>query len=384
MNSTPRDRPGHAALVSLLDGRGLLTAEWRKAWERVPREDFIPARIWRQGPERCEPVERPHERIALINSDRPVVTQVDDGADSGPRIATSSNSMPSMVARMLRLLDVRDGHRVLEIGTATGHVAALLCERLGEDRVFSIELDPDLAEQAREHLRLAGHAPTLVCGDGEQGWPTAAPYDRIISTCALRHVPLALIGQLRPGGVLVAPMAREFWSGALVRLTVQDDGSATGNFHGGASFMPMRSHRRVPAAPVDQETPPRARETAVDPRSLLTLGFALYGGARLPDVRLVHAEDGESVRVWLTDTAGSGAMAELGDQVWQYGPRDLWSEVESVYAEYDDLGQPRAAAFGLTVSPRGQHMWLGTPYGRVRAALRTAPKATPKEGSETS
>ncbi|OEU86848.1 methyltransferase [Streptomyces abyssalis] len=366
MSSTAQGHPGHAALVRLLGGRGLLTPEWRKVWEQVPRELFIPPKIWRQGPERCEPVIRDHDRLSLIYSDRPVVTQVDDGQEGGPGVATSSNSMPSMVAQMLHLLDVRDGDRVLEIGTATGYVAALLCERLGDERVLSIELAPELAEQARAHLRLAGYAPTLIVGDGGQGWPEAAPYDRLIATCALRHVPLDLMDQVRPGGVLVAPMAREFWSGAVVQLIVQDDGTASGHFRGGASYMPMRSHRLPAAVPVDQETPPRTAESSVDPRSLLTLGFALYGGARLPDVKLVHGETEGGVRVWLTDRAGSGAIADVGDPVWQYGPRDLWSEVEAAHAEYVDLGRPEPEAFGLTVSPQGERVWLVGPDQVIR------------------
>lgn len=364
MSSTAH--PGHAALVRLLGGRGLLTPEGRKAWEAVPRERFIPPRIWRQDPGRCTPVRHECDRMKLIHSDRPVVTQVDDGKAGGPGVATSSNSMPSMVAHMLGLLDVRDGDRVLEIGTATGHVAALLCERLGDGQVFSVELDPELAEQAREQLAMAGYEPTVVCGDGEHGCPEAAPYDRLIATCALRHVPLDLVAQVRPGGILVAPMAREFWSGAVVQLIVQDDGTAAGHFRGGASYMPMRSHRLPPAPSVDQEEPPRTVQAAVDPRSLLTLGFALYGGARLPEVKLVHARTGAGCRVWLMDRAGSGAMADADAAVWQYGPRDLWSEVEAAHREYVGLGRPEPHTFGLTVGLGGEEVWIGGPDQVIR------------------
>lgn len=229
MSSTAQDHPGHAALVRLLGGRGLLTPEWRRVWEAVPREGFIPPTIWRQGPKTCTPVRYSPDRQTLIYSDRPVVTQVDDGRDGGPGIATSSNSMPSMVAKMLALLDVRDDNRVLEIGTATGYVSALLCERLSDEQVFTIEVDPTLVTLARTALDAAGYAPTVICGDGEQGWPDAAPYDRLISTCALRHVPWPLMQQVKPGGVIVAPMVRDFWSGAVVQLIVQDDGQRQGS-----------------------------------------------------------------------------------------------------------------------------------------------------------
>ncbi|MHC3388512.1 methyltransferase domain-containing protein [Streptomyces lavendulocolor] len=203
------------------------------------------------------------------------------GEPDGPGIATPSNAQPSMVARMLRLLAVEDGHRVLEIGTASGYVAALLSRRLGDSAVYSVEVDPGLAHHAVAVLRAAGYRPDLACGDGEWGWPDQAPFDRIIATCALREVPHALMRQLTSGGVLVAPMARDFWSGALVRLTADGRGAASGRFHGGASYMHMRSHRPPPPAPVD-DTTVRPVEAAVDPRDMLSLGFALYAGARMP------------------------------------------------------------------------------------------------------
>ncbi|NLU76191.1 methyltransferase domain-containing protein [Streptomyces sp. HNM0575] len=368
MSSTAQEHPGQAALVGLLGGRGLLTPEWRKVWEQVPRENFIPPHIWRQGPQRCEPVVRDYDRSALIYSDRPVVTQVDDGRPDGPAVATSSNSMPSMVAKMLHLLDVRDGDKVLEIGTATGYVAALLCERLSDEQVFTIEVDPALATLAREALDAAGYEPTVVCADGEQGWPDAAPYDRLIATCAFRHIPPTLPEQVRPSGVIVAPLARDFWSGALVQLIVQDDGTASGFFCGGASYMPMKSHRAPAAVPVDQDSA-RSYESALDPRELLTLGFALYGGARLPDLKLVHAVQGDSedtTRVWLMDRHGSGAIADVGEPVVQFGPRDLWREVEATHGEYVDLGRPESEQFGLTVSPEGHQVWLGGPDQVIR------------------
>ncbi|MFD8312107.1 methyltransferase, partial [Streptomyces sp. NPDC059694] len=155
-------------LVRELADRGLLDGRWRQVFEAVPRSGFIPPDVWRQLPDRCVPVVGPDAWSALVNSDEPVVTQLDDGAEGGPGVATSSNSMPSMVARMLGLLDVEDGNRVLEIGTGTGYVAALLCERLGDDLVHSVEVDPVVARQATAALARAGYRPRLRVGDGEQ------------------------------------------------------------------------------------------------------------------------------------------------------------------------------------------------------------------------
>ncbi|OCC07719.1 methyltransferase domain-containing protein [Streptomyces sp. PTY087I2] len=362
--STAREAPTYADLVQDLADRGLLTGRWRQVFEAVPRSRFVPADVWRQLPDRCEPVVGTDDWLALVNSDEPVVTQLDDGAEDGPGIATSSNSMPSMVARMLGLLDVQDGVRVLEIGTGTGYASALLCERLGDDLVHSIELDPVVARQAAEALAQAGYRPHLRVGDGEQPWPGLGPVDRLIATCALRYVPYALLRQVRPGGIVVAPLAREFWSGALVRLHVQDDGTASGPFRGGATYMPMRAHRLPDLHDVHGKG--RARAAGLDPARLLDLGFALYAGARLPGVRLIHQDTANGVQVWATREDGVAATAATGEEVWQYGPGFLWEEIEQAWWEYEAAGRPDAEQFGLTVTDRGQQVWLRDPREVIR------------------
>lgn len=122
--STAHPTPTYPVLVQGLADRGLLTARWRRVFEAVPRSGFVPAQVWRQLADRYEPVVGTEQWLALVNSDEPVVTQLDDGLEGGPGVATSSNSMPSMVARMLGLLGVEDGQRVLEIGTGVRHEVA--------------------------------------------------------------------------------------------------------------------------------------------------------------------------------------------------------------------------------------------------------------------
>ncbi|MEU4845598.1 methyltransferase domain-containing protein [Streptomyces gilvosporeus] len=349
---------GQAALARELTERGLLSPQWREVWEQTPRHRFIPDPAWKQLRRGCELLTG-QERMDLIYSDEPVVTQLDNGEPGGPGIATSSNSMPSMVARQLSALDVRPGHRVLEIGTATGYVAALLCRRVGEEHVFTVEIDGVLAAQARANLDNEGLRPTLRVTDGEMGLADHAPYDRILSTCALREVPLSLAGQLAPGGILVAPTTDVFYGGATVRLARQDNGDLSGQFFHGASYMPMRSHRLEKLGPPDTTTA-RRRETGLDPERLYPLGFALYGSARLPGVRMTHGFHHDVRTVWLQAEDGSAAVAG-GGTVTVYGPRDLWAEAEEVEVEYAARGRPDTPSFGLTVTPHGQHLWLHAP-----------------------
>ncbi|MEV0442922.1 methyltransferase domain-containing protein [Streptomyces spectabilis] len=111
---------------------------------------------------------------------------------------------------MLHHLDPQPGERILETGTGTGYSTALLAARVGAATVTSVEIDKTLAKHAASALQAAGHTPRLVVGDGEEGYPPDAPYDRIISTAAVRQLPQAWIDQVRPGGVILAPLDSPF------------------------------------------------------------------------------------------------------------------------------------------------------------------------------
>ncbi|MFJ3995384.1 hypothetical protein [Streptomyces parvus] len=128
--------------------------------------------------------------------------------------------------------------------------------------------------------------------------------------------------------------------------------------------MPMRAHR-VPDLH-DVQGKGRYRAAGLDPALLLDLGFALYAGARLPEVRLIHQGTGEGAQVWVTRENGSAATAATGEEVWQYGPGFLWEEIEQTWWEYETEGRPDTEQFGLTVTDRGQQVWLRDPREIVR------------------
>ena len=114
-------------------------------------------------------------------------------------------SQPYIVGFMTQALDVEPQHRVLEIGTGCGYQTAVLAELARQ--VFSIEVVPELAAHARETLTDLGYAKVhLRVGDGYDGWPEEAPFDRILGAAAPREIPPVLVDQLADAGILVMPV----------------------------------------------------------------------------------------------------------------------------------------------------------------------------------
>ena len=147
-------------------------------------------------------------------------------------------SQPYIVAFMTELLQVERDHRVLEVGTGSGYQTAVLSAL--SDRVFSLEIVPELAARAAEILRELGYGRANVRqGDGYLGWPEHSPYDRIIVTAAPPEIPGALIDQLADGGRLVAPVGRTSETQRLVLVTKDGAGNIRQENRLAVRFVPM-------------------------------------------------------------------------------------------------------------------------------------------------
>jgi protein-L-isoaspartate(D-aspartate) O-methyltransferase len=149
-----------------------------------------------------------------------------------------TSSQPSTVRRMLELLDVRPGHRVLDVGCGSCWTTALLDELTGPDgSVVGVELEEDLVVWGRANLAAAGHEGAVVraARPGVLGWPEDAPYDRILVSAQARELPRQLCDQLAEPGVMVLPVAGQM---LVVRRTPGAEPSvqATGHYR----FVPLR------------------------------------------------------------------------------------------------------------------------------------------------
>ncbi|HZR50630.1 MAG TPA: methyltransferase domain-containing protein [Streptosporangiaceae bacterium] len=120
----------------------------------------------------------------------------------------SSSSQPAIMAIMLAQLGLSPGHRVLEIGAGTGYNAALISEIAGPSgRVVSVDIDPEVAEEARDHLAAAGYPDVIVfAADGAGGAASHAPFDRLIATVGVADLSPAWLSQVTPDGRIVVPL----------------------------------------------------------------------------------------------------------------------------------------------------------------------------------
>jgi len=198
--ASDRFRDSREQMIRLIEADVRYTSKYLKqssldtrvleAMMRVPRHEFVPPQM---------------VDMAYLNRPLPI--------GHGQTI-----SQPYIVAIMTDLLDIEPGQRILEIGTGSGYQAAILAE-LGT-RVWSIEIIPELGEEAKTRLQRLGYDQVEVrLGDGYYGWPEHAAFDAIIVTAAASHIPPPLLQQLKPGAKMIIPVGSPFSTQQLILIT---------------------------------------------------------------------------------------------------------------------------------------------------------------------
>ena len=212
------------ALVMELRGQGITEQRVLSAIERTPRELFV---------------DEPFSATAYENIALPIAC--------GQTI-----SQPYIVAYMTEALEVDPRHRVLEIGTGSGYQAAVLAPLCR--MVYTMERHRPLLKAAEARFKALNlHNIVVRHGDGSNGWPEQAPFDRILVTAAVSEIPPKVIAQLKPSGILVAPLSGpddfERISQHLVKIIRSDSGSARQELIP-VAFVPM-----LPGLPQDAQSP---------------------------------------------------------------------------------------------------------------------------------
>lgn len=207
-----------AMVETQLRSRGMRDPRVLAVMAEVPRERFVAP-----------------EAARWAYDDRPLPTR--DG---------QTISQPWIVARMLELAELHEGHRVLEVGTGSGYQTMLLARLVRE--VVSVESNHSLAEDAARRLRELGVRNVRVhCGDGSIGWRAEGPYARVLAAAAAPHVPEAFFEQLEADGVVVLPVG----SRDVQRLEVWRHiaGRRTRELHETCRFVPLIGREAWPGSP---------------------------------------------------------------------------------------------------------------------------------------
>lgn len=181
----------------------------KKAFERYPRRLFVPISV-----------------RSAVEFDR-----------AFPIGYGQTVSQPTTVALMLQWLDPQNGDHIMDVGSGSGWTTALLSFLVGSKGVVhAVEIIPELLEFGRENCRRLGIGNAMFhLATKTYGWPSGAPYDRILVSATAEDLPLELVDQLKTGGKLVIPIGHDIWE----IIKVDEDGFIEKRVHSGFVFVPL-------------------------------------------------------------------------------------------------------------------------------------------------
>jgi protein-L-isoaspartate(D-aspartate) O-methyltransferase len=195
-----------------IENRGITDPNVLAAMRTVPRHCFVPRDLW-----------------SVAYTDRPL--PIGEG---------QTISQPYVVALMTEILQPAKSHRILEIGTGSGYQAAVLAQVA--NHVYTIEIKEKLYNKANKTLKSKGYrAIQTLHSDGYFGWPEQAPFDSIMITAAIDHIPPPLLKQLKDGGRLALPLGNPFSYQNLVMVTKKGEDLIVKQITG-VLFVPMTGY----------------------------------------------------------------------------------------------------------------------------------------------
>jgi protein-L-isoaspartate(D-aspartate) O-methyltransferase len=424
MTPTPEEVAPHMArFLDMLDaafrGYGVpegLPERFRDAVTATPRHRFVHRFRLRGGP-LCDRIDEgslrdndadPIRELADIYSDA-VMIHVDAAGERLP----STNSQPSYVLWLLHLLDLRPGQRVLEIGSGSGWLAAVMARLVGEGgHVTGIEIIPELAAQSQADLeRLRIDNVSVLAADGAQGHAAGAPFDRVMITAATWDLPAVLFDQVAEGGRVLMPV--ELRGGGCQVTVLRHEGERfVAERAVPGSFVPLLgSGQQRPAPRVALAELPFWDEIGrLPPRRVplpLAMGpdgaagsavsaFRAFLGRTAADFRIFGEGDPPEQRPWprtkpfgIVLPAGPFGIlhqAERSVALWSrgellaYGGASALRALAQAYADWTSCGLPGLAGFALEVvrigsAPMGSARAWTEPRGGTALVWRLLPGA---------
>jgi protein-L-isoaspartate(D-aspartate) O-methyltransferase len=392
---TPDSAAVRATMVAELEKQGVLRpGPVRDALMALPREVLMPqAYVRRSAPgeeiprwdllDWSVPQDRP-ELLEVLYGGASVLVQHDGepllgrarGTRSGASI-TSMSTVMGLTASLLEELDLRPGQRVLDVGTGAGMTAAVACQVCGDRGVTTLDRDRHLTDAAAVRLADLGFRPGVVCGSGDEGCPSRAPFDRIFVSYAVERVPEALVDHLAPGGRLLAHVtsASPSWPGlAVVERTA--DGRIAAELRA-VEFAHRAGHsmeriwlskefrQRIVTEPGAWTQRSMLAPPADTDRGLWLAADHLLGGGLVRDFDAEHLVIG-------APGCGSWVRVEpVGHRRWNIttqGPRDIWKELQDLAARWRTAGSP--SRYRLHFEPDGGQR-VTSACGRLSWSLPT-------------
>lgn len=194
-------------LIELLKNKGITNEHVLSAFAKVERHRFIESFLW----------DKAYKDLAL------------------PIYCNQTISQPSTVAFQTQLLEATKGDKILEIGTGSGFQAAIL-SAIGA-KVYSVERQLELYKKTKNLLEEIDYKIVVQYGDGFQGLPRYAPFDKIIVTCGAPNIPIALLQQLKTNGIMVIPVGEEVQT--MKKIVKLDETHYKVTDYGNFTFVPM-------------------------------------------------------------------------------------------------------------------------------------------------